>query len=234
MVEIDPQSGSGGCESVENPSLAEACQNPALRDLLERHPDLTPIAADLARAYLELVRCFSAGRMLFLCGNGGSMADALHISGELLKSYARPRRLPEGLRVRLAAQADGELLARNLQPGLRAVVLGTNPSLASAVANDMPDPGMNLAQELVALAHPGDVLLGLSTSGEARNVLYAAQTAHALQMAVIAFTGQAGGRLASLADVAIRVPASRTDRIQERHQACYHTLCEMLEMTFFD
>jgi D-sedoheptulose 7-phosphate isomerase len=233
MVEFDPESGHGGRESVKNPSLAEACQNPALRDLLERHPALAPIAGDLARTYLELVRCFSAGGTLFLCGNGGSMADALHISGELLKSYARPRTLPEWLRARLAAQMDGELLARNLQPGLRAMVLGTNTSLASAVANDMPDPGMNLAQELMALAHPGDVLLGLSTSGEASNVLYAAQTAHALQMVVIAFTGEKGGHLASLADVAIRVPASRTDRVQEWHEVCYHTLCEMLEMTFF-
>jgi len=88
----------------------------------------------------------------------------------------------------------------------------------------MPDPGMNLAQELVALGRPDDVLLGLSTSGEARNVLYAAQTAHALQMTVVAFTGKDGGRLATVADVAICVPASRTDRVQEWHEACYHTL----------
>jgi D-sedoheptulose 7-phosphate isomerase len=200
---------------------------------LERHPALIPIAGELARTYLELFSCFSAGGTLFLCGNGGSMADALHMSGELLKSYTRPRRLSEEVLERLAFQADGELLARNLQAGLRAVVLGTNPTLSSAVANDMPDPGMNLAQELLALGKEGDVLLGFSTSGEARNVLYAAQTAHALQMTVIALTGENGGRLASLADVAICVPASRTDRVQEWHEACYHTICEMLETTFF-
>ncbi len=168
-----------------------------------------------------------------MCGNGGSMADALHISGELLKSYARRRTLPDGLRARLAAQPDGACLARNLEPGLRVVVLGANPSLASAVANDMPDRDVNLAQELLALARPGDVLLGISTSGNARNVTYAAQVARSLNVTVIALTGGDGGKLAPLADVAVRVPAQRTDRVQELHILCYHALCEMLENTFF-
>jgi D-sedoheptulose 7-phosphate isomerase len=161
------------------------------------------------------------------------MADALHISGELSKSYVRRRPLPERLHARLAAQPDGELLARNLEPGLRAVVLGANPSLASAVANDAPDRDVNLAQELVALARPGDVLLGISTSGNARNVAYAAQVARALDLTVIALTGEDGGRLAGLADVTVRVPARRTDRVQELHVQCYHALCEMLEIEFF-
>ena len=105
------------------------------------------------------------------------MADALHISGELLKSYARRRALPERLREKLADQPEGELLARNLEPGLRAVVLGANAALSSAVANDMPDRDVGYAQELLALARPGDMLFGISTSGNARNVAYAAQTA---------------------------------------------------------
>ena len=188
---------------------------------------------DLMRAFHALARCFRTGGTLFLCGNGGSMADALHISGELSKSYVRRRPLPERLHARLAAQPDGELLARNLEPGLRAVVLGANPSLASAVANDAPDRDVNLAQELVALARPGDVLLGISTSGNARNVAYAAQVARALDLTVIALTGEDGGRLAGLADVTVRVPARRTDRVQELHVQCYHALCEMLEIEFF-
>ena len=124
----------------------------------------------------ELVHCFRTGGTLYLCGNGGGMADALHISGELLKSYAHPRPLPEGLLRGLASQPDGGLLARNLEGGLRAVVLGANPALSSAVANDRPDRDVALAQELLALAHPGDVLLGISTSGNARNVAYAARS----------------------------------------------------------
>ncbi|MBN1248829.1 MAG: SIS domain-containing protein, partial [Anaerolineae bacterium] len=173
------------------------------------------------------------GGTLYLCGNGGSMADALHISGELLKSYAHPRPLHEGLTRGLEAQPDGPLLLRNLEGGLRAVVLGANPALASAVANDRPDRDVGLAQELAALAHSGDVLLGISTSGNARNVAYAVQAARALSVTTIGLTGAGGGRLAQLADITIRVPAERTDRIQELHVLCYHALCEMLEVELF-
>jgi D-sedoheptulose 7-phosphate isomerase len=207
--------------------------HPLLQALATRQPVLAEVVPDLDRAFRELVRCFRGGGTLFLCGNGGSMADALHISGELLKSYARRRPLPDRLGARLASQPDGELLTRNLEPGLRAVVLGVNPSLTSAIANDMADRDVNLAQELLALARSGDVLLGISTSGNARNVAYAAQTARALDLNVIALTGESGGRLVELSDVAIRVPARRTDRVQELHVQCYHALCEMLETEFF-
>ena len=94
----------------------------------------------------------------------------------------------------------------------------------------MPDRDVNLAQELLAFARPGDVLLGISTSGNARNANCAAQVARAF---VITLTGQHGGRLADFADIAIRVPTTRTDRVQERHNLCYHTLCELLETEFF-
>jgi len=218
---------------VARPFSTSEGDNAILREMVERQPALQEIVTDLARACHELTRCFRAGGTLFLCGNGGSMADALHISGELLKSYARRRSLPDRVSARLTAQPDGELLARNLEPGLRTVVLGLNPSLSSAVANDMPDRDVNLAQELLALARPGDVLLCISTSGNARNVAYAAQVAGALGLTVIAFTGMEGGRLASLADVELRVPASRTDRAQELHIHCYHALCEILETEFF-
>ncbi len=194
-------------------------------------PPLASLADDLLRAFRLLSRTFRCGGTLFLCGNGGSMADALHISGELLKRYLRRPPLPAHVQRRLAAQPDGERLTRNLEPGLRAVVLGVNPALRSAVANDMPDRDMALAQELLALARPGDALLGISTSGNARNVLYAAQVARALRLPVIALTGADGGRLAALADVTLRVPARRTDRVQELHVRLYHALCEMLEAT---
>ncbi len=219
-------------QSAEPPRPPENVR-PIVDALVARCPALEEIVPDLWRAFYELKRCFTSGGTLFLCGNGGSMSDALHISGEMLKSYAFHRPLPERIHARLRTQPDGELLARNLEPGLRAVTLGVNPSLVSAVANDMPDRDVNLAQELLALAHPGDVLLGLSTSGNARNVRYAAQTARALGLPVIAFTGQQGGALAGLADIAIRVPEKRTDRVQELHILCYHALCEMLEVAFF-
>ncbi len=222
---------AGARESEGSPLSSRAAA--IFAELVVRHPELESTSVDLARAHRTLVRCFRTGGTLFLCGNGGSMADALHISGELLKSYAHPRLLPERLRRALAAQPDGALLGRNLECGLRTIVLGANPALASAVANDLPDRDVALAQELLALARPGDCLLALSTSGNARNVLYAVQAAKALGATTLGFTGAAGGRLAELADLAIRVPCCRTDRVQEEHLLCYHALCESLEVALF-
>lgn len=142
-----------------------------------RRPDLQPVRSDLLNAYRSLARCLGGGGTIFLCGNGGSFADALHISGELLKSYERPRPLPAALAQRLNEQPGGERLAAHLQSGLRAVVLGANVALASAVQNDFTEDRLGLAQELLALARPGDALLGLSTSGNADNVLQAVLTA---------------------------------------------------------
>ena len=144
---------------------------------------------------------FVQGGTLFVAGNGGSMADAIHISGELNKAFKRPRPLPAVHRQRLAAQPDGEVLARHLQPGLRTVVLGINPALSSAVDNDFSLAHAGLAQEFYALARAGDVFLGISTSGNAENVAYTASVAAALGCAVIALTGEGGGRLARQADV---------------------------------
>ena len=141
--------------------------------------------------------------------------------------------LPLGYRTSLRASRLLADCTRIGWPGLRATVLGINPSLVSAVANDMPDRDVNLAQELLARARTGDVLLGISTSGNARNVAYAAQTARALGVTMIALTGRRGGRLAELADISICVPVRRTDRVQELHILLYHALCEMLEVEFF-
>ena len=232
---IVPALGERAIPDVDAPigqAISELASS-VLEVLVARRPSLAAAMPGIERAFRELVRCLGSGGTLFLCGNGGSMSDALHISGELLKSYAHRRSLPSRLSARLGLQPDGEVLTRNLEPGLRAAVLGVNPSLASAVANDMPDRDVGLAQELLARARPGDVLLGISTSGNAHNVAYAAQTARALGLTVIALTGKGGGRLAEIADTVLRAPARRTDRIQELHVLIYHALCEMLELEFF-
>jgi D-sedoheptulose 7-phosphate isomerase len=208
-------------------------QYPILSDLGARRPELTAVLPSIQTAFELLAERFRAGGTLFLCGNGGSMSDALHISGELLKSFALRRRLDDEMVGRLQKQPDGDLLARNLQPGLRTVVLGANVALGTAVANDMPDRDMNLAQELLALARSEDVLMGISTSGNARNIAYAAQTARALGLPVIGLSGQSGGCLAQLADVAICVPEKDTALVQELHISCYHALCLLLEEAFF-
>jgi D-sedoheptulose 7-phosphate isomerase len=190
-------------------------------------------ALALADAYQAIAAALERGGTLYLCGNGGSFSDALHISGELLKSFASPRPLPEDLRARLRVQPYGEELDRHLQAGLRANVLGCNPAVASAVANDIPLPGIAYAQELAALGKARDVLLGISTSGRARNVLMAVSTARALGMTTIGLTGAAPNPLADAVDIALCVPETETYRVQERHVALYHQLCLLLEQHFF-
>lgn len=204
-----------------------------LREMIDRSPALRPCAADLARAFEALMRSFRTGGIFYISGNGGSMADALHIAGELDKSFRRPRRLDEAQRRRLMAQPGGEDLAEHLQQGLRTVALGANPALMSAIANDNPLRDIGFAQELYALGRPGDVLLGISTSGGAQNVRYAASTAHALDMTVISLTGPDGGQLANQADIAIRAPGRDTPEIQSWHIHLYHALCDMLEAAAF-
>ncbi|MHB0858924.1 MAG: D-sedoheptulose-7-phosphate isomerase [Anaerolineae bacterium] len=151
----------------------------------------------------------------------------------MLKSFALPRPLPAALQERLRALPHGDDLAANLQAGLRAHVLGVNPVLLSAVANDIPVSGIGYAQELNALARPGDVLLGISTSGRARNVLLAVTTAKALGLTTIGLTGRAGNALATSVDIAMCVPEVETYRVQELHLVLYHQLCLMVEAHFF-
>jgi D-sedoheptulose 7-phosphate isomerase len=205
-----------------------------VQGMLTLHPELSSAADDLIAAHRLIADALARGGCLYLCGNGGSMADAMHISGEMLKSYTLPRPLDADLQAKLARSGpDGAVLGQVLERGLRAIVLGLNHSLSSALENDVSTPAIGYAQELLVIAHPGDVLLGISTSGNARNVCYAAQAARALGMSVISLTGQGGGKLAPLADVAIRAPAAQTDRVQEYHVHLYHCLCEMLEVHFF-
>ena len=211
-----------------------ATTHPPIDAMLSCHPELASTVADLTAAYRAIVAVQEHNGCLYLCGNGGSMSDALHISGEMLKSYTLPRPLDADLQARLIeAGPDGNKLAQVLERGLRAMVLGLNHSLSSALENDASMPAIGYAQELLVMAHPGDAVLGISTSGNARNVCYAAQVARALGLTVISLTGQEGGKLATLADIAIRAPAIRTDRVQELHIYLYHCLCEMLETHFY-
>lgn len=208
---------------------------PEVKDIvtrfMEANPHLRHLLKDLIKAYRALNRCFETGGSLFICGNGGSFADALHISAELLKSFKMKRPLPPYRRKMFDGLPSGKLIADSLEEGLRTIVLGANHSLTSAVENDNPMRNMAFAQEIYVLARQGDVLLGISTSGNAENVFYAAVTAKALGLTVIALTGESGGRLSEIADIVIKVPASETSRVQELHSTVYHTLCEMLEVS---
>lgn len=205
----------------------------SIGSLLKRKPELRSAIPALCRAYLIIAQGFENGRCLFLYGNGGSMADAQHISGELLKSFSGKRILPERTKKRLAKFDQQAKLIPSLEPGLPTFVLGLNPTLSTAIDNDFKERWLNIAQELQALAKPGDVFMGISTSGTAQNILYASQTARALGITTILLTGETNTTLSSLVDIAIHAPGKRTERIQEVHISLYHCLCEMLEEDFF-
>ncbi|MFC2026255.1 SIS domain-containing protein, partial [Chloroflexota bacterium] len=205
----------------------------AIQDLLNRRPHLKESASSLCRAYLSIAKCFEYGGTLFIGGNGGSMSDALHISGELLKSYNHSRPLSQRQKNRFLNEPDGEFIAKNLEGGFRVMVLGVNPSLSSAIDNDFPERGLGLSQQLYALARPGDVFLGISTSGKAQNIYYATVTARALGLGTILITGKRKNKISDISDISIHTPAVRTDLVQEEHIALYHCLCDMLEQDFF-
>ncbi len=205
-----------------------------IRALIARYPDLEPCAEDLARAHDLLHATFAGSGKLLVCGNGGSAADAEHVVGELMKGFHSRRPLPAEARAALAAAApqEADYLAEHLQGALPAISLVGHPSLATAIANDVA-PDMVFAQQVYGLGRPGDALLCISTSGDSRNVLRAAQVARAGGLRVVGLTGSGGGRLAPWCDVCVRVPFVEVSQVQERHLPVYHTLCRMLESAFF-
>lgn len=202
--------------------------------LVERYPILEACKQDLLASFGTMKACYAHGGKLLVCGNGGSAADAEHIVGELMKGFKRPRRLSDGEAARLR-EVDGELgteLAEHLQGALPAIALDGHLALTTAYMNDCA-PLLCFAQQVNGYGQAGDVLLCISTSGNSRNVLYAAVTARAKGMKVIGLTGAKESRLSALADVCLRVPDTETYRIQELHLPVYHCLCLMLEEAFF-
>lgn len=174
-----------------------------------------------------LIDCFRRGGKLLLCGNGGSAADCAHITGELAKGFLLRRPLPDELKA-----AIGQPWAENLQQALPAIDLTCNNALIAAVANDLGGDNA-YAQQVMAYGRPGDVLLGISTSGNAENVCRALITARAMGMTTIGMTGCGGGRMAQLCDLLARAEASETYLVQEEHLAFYHRLCIAVEEAMF-
>lgn len=205
-----------------------------LQLLMERYPALQPIKDAIAKSYEMIRDCYESGGKLIIGGNGGSCADAEHIVGELMKGFKLPRVLDAQMTQKLTDVDPvlGAQLADNLQGGLPAVALSSHPSLNTAFLNDV-NGEMMYAQQVNALGKPGDVFLGISTSGNAKNVQYAAITAKAKGMKVIGLTGKTGGKLNALADVNMIMPCDETYQIQELHLPVYHALCLMLEEYFF-
>jgi D-sedoheptulose 7-phosphate isomerase len=205
-----------------------------IEQLISTYPELETCSSDIQAAFEILYACYRQGGKLLTCGNGGSAADSEHIVGELMKAYLLKRAVSEEVHTKLisAASQDGNYLATHLQGVLPAISLVSQTSLLSAIANDTA-ADMVFAQQVYGYGRPGDALIGLSTSGNSRNIILAMQVARALGLHTIALTGPTGGAMRPMCDVCICVPGESTPAIQERHLPIYHVLCAMLEEKFF-
>lgn len=202
--------------------------------LAERYPSLEAVRAEIAAAYSIMADCYKNGGKLLIAGNGGSAADAEHIVGELMKGFVLERNVDKAFSERLLS-VDPELggvLAKKLQGALPAIALDGHMSLSTAYMNDC-EPLLCFAQQVNGYGVAGDVFLGISTSGNSKNVVYAAAVARAKGMKIIGLTGKKESRLSAFADVCIKAPQSETYMVQELHLPIYHCLCLMLEDNFF-
>lgn len=209
-------------------------QQEILEELTERYPVLAQVRGQILEAYERMAGCYEQGGKLLVAGNGGSCADAEHIVGELMKGFVKRRPVSEELQARLREESaeHGAELAASLQGSLQAIALNGHPGLSTAFANDV-NADMIYAQQLFGYGKAGDVFLGISTSGNSKNIDYAVTAAKAKGIFVIGLTGKDGGKLGRRADTAIIVPEQETFKIQELHLPIYHALCLMLEEHFF-
>lgn len=206
-----------------------------VEQLTERYPLLTRCKNEIIAAYNILEEAYTAEHKLLVAGNGGSASDSEHIVGELMKEFKLKRKIDnaQAERLRKIDSEMGEVLAEHLQGSLPAISLVGEPSLATAFMNDAI-PVLIFAQQVNGLGRAGDVFLGISTSGNSKNILYASIAAKSKGLKVIGLTGEKENKLMEFADVCIRVPEIETYKIQELHLPVYHCLCMMLEERFFN
>ena len=202
--------------------------------LIERYASLKVCENEIKSAIDALVSSYEKGSKLLLCGNGGSCADCDHIVGELMKGFLKKRPIGADKKAEMKANSelDDELFAK-LQGGLPAISLPSICALNSAFANDV-DAELMYAQSVYALGKSGDVLIAISTSGNAKNVFLAAKVAKAIGMTVVALTGEGRGALGGIADIVIAVPERETYKVQELHLPVYHAICAEVEEYFFE
>lgn len=202
--------------------------------LIDRYPVLKQIKSEIINGYLILENCYLNGHKLLIAGNGGSAADSEHIAGELMKRFKIQRPVStEFVNQLISVDPErGAKLARELENALTAIPLVAHEALSTAYINDVDGLGV-FAQQLYGFGNEGDVFLGISTSGNSKNIMYATVVARAVGIKVLGLTGADGGELARVADVAVRVPEFETYMIQELHLPIYHCWCLMLEDKFF-
>ena len=205
-----------------------------LEELLERYPELKEQRDNILAVYKVLEESYVNGGQLLVAGNGGSAADSEHIVGELMKAFIKPRKLDTTLQDKLKSidKNLGEVLADNLQGALPSIAVTGHVGLSTAYLNDC-NPLLSFAQQVNGFGREGDVFLGISTSGNSENILYALVTAKAKGMKTIGLSGRDGGKMKAFCDEIIIAPEKETFKIQELHLPVYHALCLMLEERFF-
>ena len=206
-----------------------------VENLISRYPVLTVCKEQIELAVKSIISCYENDGMLLLCGNGGSCADAEHIAGELMKGFCkkRPLKPDEAMRLEKVHPELGQKLYEKLQQGLRAICLNGLPALSTAFANDA-DPALVFAQQAYAYARQGDILVGISTSGNADNVILAAVAAKAKGAVTIGLCGKDGGKMNHFMDIVIKAPETETYKVQELHVPIYHAICLEVEDRFFN
>lgn len=205
-----------------------------LEIVVERYPQLVVLKRALETAVETIVSAARAGNKLLICGNGGSAADSLHITGELMKSFTLERKISMDIQQKLKAgfPDDADYYIDNLQGAIPTISLVNEVGLMTAYSNDKC-ADLVFAQQVLGHGKGGDVLIAISTSGNSSNVLHAARIAKALGLSIISLTGESGGKMKELSDVLLNVPATITYQIQELHLPIYHALCLAVEVEMF-
>lgn len=205
-----------------------------LDNLINRYEKISSIKDDISNAFELLKDCYTKGGKLLIAGNGGSASDSQHIVGELMKSFVLKRSVPDELSKRLVEinPDRGRELSERLEVGLPAIALSSQDALSTAYINDVYADGV-FAQQVLGYGKVEDVYLGISTSGNSKNIICGAIVAKAKGMKTIGLTGETGGSLMKLSDICICVPEIETYKIQELHLPIYHCLCMMLEEELF-
>ena len=203
-------------------------------ELIARYPQLHICRDSLLQAIKAMCQCYKVGGKVIVCGNGGSASDAEHIVGELMKNKNKKRPLNEELykKMQTVCPEEADYLYKNLQSPLPAISLMNAVALNSAFANDQA-PDLAMAQQLLGLGQPADILIGISTSGNSSNVIYALQMARTLGIKTIGLIGGRQCKMQDICDIVIAAPEQETYKIQELHLPIYHMLCMAVEEEFF-
>ena len=210
--------------------------NKFIDGFFERNSHLEFMRENILKASKILIEAFENGNKLLICGNGGSASDSEHIVGELMKGFRLKRPVASSDMEKLISSCGEELgshIGNNMQGALPAIALVSHTALSTAFCNDV-DPQMAFAQQVYGYKKPGDVLIGISTSGNSKNVFYAASVAKAFNMKTISLTGVSDSKLSEISDVTIRSSEKETYRVQEDHLKIYHLLCAVVESEMFD